>query len=256
MEDFLTFEVRNALVEHMNDGGSKEVCGVIRKTKDGFVYERSDNVTKIKDMDAYAFDGPTSAAIYSKKSSVVAFCHSHPNGPLYPSVADQGEQISVGKPAVIVARDEQYGAIEVFSYGDHLLDAPLMNRRFRHYAADCYEALRSWVWQNEGRRMDPFVRDDAWWKEGGDLYEEGFASQGYIAYEPEFNKPQSSLHPRVGDVILMQLDAPVINHAAIYIGNNQIYHHRMGKRSGNTTLGYLLDNGYVRKWLRHGEIAE
>jgi len=257
MEEFLTLQVRNDIVQHMNENPAHEVCGVIEKKGRGFVYVRRENVHP-KKGDHIAFDAETSARIFSRKSNVVAYVHTHPQGPNYPSVLDQKQQIEIGKPAVIASRDHSTGALEVFSFGDHLLDAPLMGRVFKHYVMDCYEALRSWVWQNEQFKLDSFPRDDRWWNEetkNADLYEKNFASQGYREYTPDFGNPLSDRHPRAGDVILMQLDAPVINHAAVYIGDNQIYHHRMNKKSGTSAVGYLIDNHYVRKWLRRGPVS-
>jgi len=42
----------------------------------------------------------------------------------------------------------------------------------------------------------------------------------------------------------------VANHAAIYSGDNKIYHHRIHHRSGETPLGLVIQNNYVSKWLR------
>lgn len=252
MEEFLTLNVRNAIIQHMNENPAQEVGGVIEKKGKGFIYVPRPNVHK-SPADEIAFDAETSARIFSKRSNVVAYVHTHPNGPAFPSVTDQKMQLEVGKPSVIASREPSTGALEVFSFGDHMLDAPLMGRIFKHYVTDCYEALRSWVWQNEGVKLDSFPRDDRWWNEetkNDDLYEKNFASQGYREFTPDFNNPLSPLHPRIGDVILMQLDARVINHAAVYVGENKIYHHRMNKKSGENAIGYLIDNHFVRKWLR------
>jgi cell wall-associated NlpC family hydrolase len=153
------------------------------------------------------------------------------------------------------------GIIEVFSFGDHLLDAPLNEREFRFNVFDCLSALRSWVWQNEGRYMPPKAYEAGWWTVGMDdpsklsdnpnLYEKHFEDYGYREFTPDFNNANSMWHPKVGDVLLMQMGAPVINHVAVYEGNNLIYHHRVNHKSGPTPIGYLLGTNVIRKWVRY-----
>ena len=274
MENFLTGAIKGDLIRHMLEQPEEEICGLIIKSGDTFAYERTDNVHpengKRDDegnlLYRFRLAPKVTARVKSKKSNVMAYCHSHPAGPNCPSKKDMETQISVGKPAVIVTKDPTSGIVEVFSHGDHLLDAPLDSRPFRHGSADCMEALRSWIWQNEGRYIAPCAREDMWYnkgqKENGaldydeleqneNLYVNNYEKEGYRAFTPEIHSRSSKLRPKRGDVILFQFSAPVINHAAIYVGDNKIYHHRLGKLSGETSVGYLLGQHLDRMWLRH-----
>jgi proteasome lid subunit RPN8/RPN11 len=240
-----------------------EVCGYIRKTANDYEYVPCENVHD-KPEDHFRFHKMDQVIIMTDPD-VVAFCHSHPNGPDIPSLLDMETQVRVGKPAVIVCRNVLFGTIDLFSFGDHTLDYPLDGRDFRYGVQDCYEALRGWVWQNEHRKMASVPREVDWWNigrgnpaklsENPNMYETMFEDFGYREYQVELSKPHSVCHPRVGDLVLMKLgNAPVCNHAAVYVGNSLIYHHRVNHRSGKTPLGYCISQNYCVKWLRRADV--
>jgi proteasome lid subunit RPN8/RPN11 len=270
--DYLTFDVKSAMIQHMLDNLDVEVCGLISLSNGEYTYEPQENVHPQKDepgLDVFKFAPKVSKRIVSDKN-VVAYVHSHPNGPMFASLPDMETQVKVKKTSVIVARDTGNGIVEVFAHGDEMLDYPLYDRVFRSGCTDCYEFIRAWKWQVEQTYLDPFPRNDDWYHMGKkfnengvymgvdfeqlklnpDMYDKNFESQGFIEYEPDFSNPNSVEYPQVGDLLFMQLDAPVINHCAVYIGNNQIAHHRFGKKSGTNAIGYLLEQGYIRKWAR------
>ena len=66
-----------------------------------------------------------------------------------------------------------------------------------------------------GLDLPDFVREDSWWIKGQNLYLENFEKAGFIETD--------KLEYGVG--LLMQINSPVPNHAAVYIGNNQIIQH-------------------------------
>lgn len=258
-EPFLTFDVRNAITTHMIEEGDKEACGWITLSNKGYVYHPREN--KAKDPEHFFQFSKRDSTMISTREDIVAFVHTHPHGPLSPSKKDMEIQISVGKPSVICARD-QMGVIDIFSFGDHILDVPLDGRPFRTLVTDCYEAIRAYYWQKHQTKLKAFPREDAWWStsavnmplEERDLYSRFFNEMGFDEFTPDLGNPNSRNHPRPGDGILMKLGptiGDVVNHAAVYIGNNLIYHHRVAKLSGVTPLGYCLNTGMVRKWVRN-----
>jgi proteasome lid subunit RPN8/RPN11 len=259
LEPFLTLEVRNAIFQHMVEAGEHECCGLITLSSGEYKYVPQENVSA-NPTETFSFSKEVKAKM-SRSKSVVAIAHSHPNGPDTPSAMDMKTQISLKAPSVIAYRNPDTGVVGIFSFGDHLLDAELVGRDFRYNQFDCVQALRSWVWQNEKRYMPPPPpSDNGWWMRGADnaeeltenlnLYERNFERYGYKVYTPDLDG-HSEWSPRVGDVLLMQLGAPVINHAAVYVGDNLVYHHRAGKQSNYNPIGYFLNMGYIRKWVRH-----
>ena len=200
LEEFLTFEVRNAIISHMDDELPNEACGVITKKGKVYAYERSDNVHPKKGLtdpetneayDLFKFDAKTSARIVDEFSDVIAYVHTHPNGPAWPSFLDQEIQQSIGKPSVIASRDPTNGVFDLFSFGDHMLDLPLIHRMFRHAVTDCFEAVRSWFWQKEQVYLPPIAREDRWWRQGaldnGFIEPEEFAKNADL-YEKNFKE--------------------------------------------------------------------
>jgi proteasome lid subunit RPN8/RPN11 len=252
-EPFLTPAVRNALATHMVEDRTVECCGLITLSSAGeYAYERCANVSA-EPAEYFEFSKEDTIRIMTDPA-VVAFCHSHPNGPAYPSLQDMQTQKDVGKPAVIACLE--MGRMDVFSFGNHLLDVPLDNRLYRPGAQDCFEYIRSYYWQKQKLLLPSCPRDQKWDKgkiasDCDPLYDKNFAAYGFKAFEPNFEKRDDPLHPRVGDAILMMIGSPVCNHAGIYLGDNLVGHHRIGKKSGPTPYGYIASLGYVRKWLRY-----
>lgn len=263
LEPFLTVAVRNAIVAHMRDCAPQEACGAIIVRGQRYRYARCKNVA-VDLIKEFKF-GPAVNAHIQTDETVVAYVHTHPVGPTNPSKKDMEIQKLVGKPSVICAVDPQSGVVDIFSFGDHLLDLPLDGKVFRYGVTDCYEAIRSWVWQNEKRKMTAFPRRNGFWNldesmdydpEDLDMYSRYYQDEGFQPYEPNFSDASSPRHPKVGDLVLMKMGPTrdnVINHAGIYVGGNLVYHHRIGKLSGDTPIGYLPP-GMVRKWARYGGV--
>lgn len=261
LEPFLTRDTRNAMAVHMLETPEVEVCGLITLSKGEYEYHRLENVHP-EPKDSFRLSKKDSARI-AADPDVVAYCHSHPNGPVYPSQHDVEVQAKIMKPAAMCVRDPSMGAIEVFSFGDHLLDAELMDRDFRFNVFDCLAALRSHAWQTEKRYMPPKPYEAGWWEVGledpteipknENLYERCFQDYGYRDFTPDFSNPADEWHPRIGDVLMLQMGAPVINHVGVYVGDNLVYHHRVNKKSGTTPVGYLLGGNVIRKWVRYNE---
>jgi proteasome lid subunit RPN8/RPN11 len=256
-EPFLPFTVKNDILAHMDTDSPKEACGLITLSSGKYQYEPQKNISKDQDHH-FQFDKRTSTRLITD-DSVVAYVHSHPFGQAMASKLDMEIQKRVGKPSVISSRDPLTGIVEVFSFGDHLLTVPLIGREFRYTALDCYEAYRSWYFQVLNIKMPQVPRHNEWWNrlnydnipvEDQDMYSKYYKDQGFRNFEPVFSDPDHENTPKVGDVLLMQMGADVANHIAVYVGNNLIYHHRAGKRSSEMPLGYCLNNGYIRHWLR------
>ena len=57
-----------------------------------------------------------------------------------------------------------------------------------------------------------------------------------------------------GDVIMMRIQAPVTNHAAVYLGNNIMLHHAFGNLSARVPYGKYYRDRTVRI-VRHKELS-
>jgi cell wall-associated NlpC family hydrolase len=90
--------------------------------------------------------------------------------------------------------------------------------------------------------MYDYHRRDQWWEKGENLYLDNFEKEGFHTI------PSEEL--AYGDALLMHLESPVPNHAAVYIGNQMVLHHVQGRLSSRDIYG-----GYYQKMtakvLRH-----
>lgn len=258
LEPFLTASVCNDIIMHMQAEAPKECCGSITLSNGEYKYNPLVNVNK-KPTEHFSFTKADTDKIVRNKS-VVAYVHSHTDGSIEPSKHDMEVQVRVGKPSVIATTDPKSGVVSVFSFGNHLLDYPLQGRPWHYGVFDCLEAVRGEMYQRTGIVLPQAPRVNEWWLTSnpnvpdGDrnMYEDNFRRYGYEEFTPNLSDATSEYHPMVGDLLLMQINSPVaINHAAIYIGENLIYQHRAYRQSGNTPLGYMMDIGTIRKWVRH-----
>jgi proteasome lid subunit RPN8/RPN11 len=179
---------------------------------------------------------------------LLALVHSHPDGPYGPSAYDMQQQIAMNVPwgIVVCAKD---AALEPYFWGDMLEPPPLEGRDFRHGPSgtdnkgDCYALIRDWYRKERGIMLADFPRDDDWWKHGGDLYRDNFASWGFRV------DPAAGSNPQVGDILLIQYHSANPNHGAIYIGNGMLLHH-LGSRVSRIEPTVRWKT-LVSSWLRY-----
>ena len=93
-----------------------------------------------------------------------------------------------------------------------------------------------------GLQLSDYNRRDKFWERGENLYLDNFHREGF--HKVQFDELQ------YGDALLMQLDSKLPNHAAIYLGDQQILHHIQGRLSSRDVLGgyYIKSTAMV---LRH-----
>lgn len=101
----------------------------------------------------------------------------------------------------------------------------LLGRPFVHGSQDCYGLIRDFYRDNFGLTLTNYARPTDWWWNGLDLYRKYFAAEGFRSIDVPLNEV------RPADLFLVALDAEIPNHAAIYLGDGKILHHRYGKLS-------------------------
>jgi proteasome lid subunit RPN8/RPN11 len=142
------------------------------------------------------------------------FLHSHPDGISGPSAHDMQVQKACNIPfGVCSVRDGQTGNINWWS--SDTINAPLIGRPFIHGIYDCYSLTRSFFHQEKGLFLEDVPRNFLWWEKGENLIEDNFAKYPFHKVD--------DLEPY--DVILMKVGSKVINHTAVYLGDNVLIHH-------------------------------
>lgn len=165
--------------------------------------------------------------------------HSHPGdgATTQPSELDQLQCDAHGIPWVIVSWPE--GDLRTIAPRG---ERPLEGRAFELGYADCWSLVMDWHrWQ--GVTLRNYSVDYPWWERGENLYMDNWYAEGF----------REVTEPRPGDMVLMQVSAPVVNHAGILLEGNQLLHHLYGQLSCTTPYG-----GYLRertiKIVRHKDL--
>lgn len=224
--------------QHAIDSYPQEAVGVI---KDG-AYVACQNIAT-DTRDAFRLAGPEWGAL----QPVEALIHSHPDGPDHPSALDMEQQLTTGIPWGLTKvwqpdKDAAPVAVDPWFWGEDVTPPPLIGRDFRPGPSgtdgrgDCYALIRDAYraspeelaaigavdWPHPPTLLVEGPRDDAWWlgADRRDLYVENFERAGFEVVLTSRNlvKP--------GDVLLMKLLSPVVNHGMVYLGNALILHHK------------------------------
>ena len=227
----MTPNTRDQIIEHAHKEYPRECCGLLVIYRGREVYIPCRNIGV--GTDNFVIH-PEDYAAADQLGEIVGVVHSHPNLSPEPSQADRVACEASGLPWHIVSIPNATWA-EVYPNG---YKAPLVGREWSHGVLDCYAIIRDWYDQERGIKLPDFERHDDWWHHGGNLYLENYEKAGFRRV---LNEPLE-----VGDVIIMQVQSPVPNHAAVYIGDDMILHHVQNRLSTRDIYG-----GYWRKNTSH-----
>jgi cell wall-associated NlpC family hydrolase len=151
--------------------------------------------------------------------------HSHPSTSAKPTPTDLVGCESSGLPWLIYSlKTKEWCYFAPTGYR-----APLIGRVFKHGVFDCYSAARDWYKEKLSLNLPDFEREDKWWEKGQNLFIDNFASAGF--------HPVEDGKPEYGDIILMNIGSPVVNHCAVYIGKDQIFHQTINRLSSREVYG-------------------
>ncbi|HDR1302122.1 C40 family peptidase [Pasteurella multocida] len=217
-------KLKQILIDYAKQCEPHEMCGFVVFDGQEKIFIACENMAEDKENHfEISADDFLKASEYD---GIVALVHSHPQGEPLLSTMDRQTQMFSNLDFWLVCHDE----VHVFP-----IIPPLIGRDFIHGKTDCYTLFRDF-YRLAGIDFPDFERDDFWWEDGQNLYLDNMEKHG-------FERVFDEKGVQVGDVILMQVGADVPNHAAIYIGNQQVLHHspkRLSKRD--------LYDGY---WLKH-----
>jgi proteasome lid subunit RPN8/RPN11 len=232
----LTDTLKADILAHAQVEDPRECCGLIHVVKGRRRYYPCRNIAATPD-EHFILD-PADYAAAEDLGEIVAVVHSHPVTQPVPSAADQIGCNSSALPWVIVnPKTEAWGGCEPAAF-----ELPYVGREFVFGVVDCYSLVRDWYSREWGLTLADFDRRDRFWERGENLYLDSYRSQGFR--QVPFEELQH------GDAILMQLFSGLPNHAAIYLGDQQILHHVQGRLSSRDVYGgyYVKSTAMV---LRH-----
>ncbi|HAF44712.1 MAG TPA: peptidase P60 [Gallionellaceae bacterium] len=224
--------LKAAILAHAQAESPRECCGVIVNVGRDRGYVACRNLAD--DPRQHFQIHHEDFARAEDQGEIIAIVHSHPFANVQPSEADKVACEDSGLPWVIVnPQTEAFGIFEPSGY-----EAQLIGRQFVYGVLDCYTLVLDYYRRELGIMLPYYVRDDSWgwWERGQNLYADRFAEAGFVAVHT----------PQPGDVILMQVQSDVANHAAVYLGDNVILHHLVKQLSRRDMYG-----GYWQKHTLH-----
>lgn len=219
----LPSSIQQQALEHAKADFPAESCGLVAVVKGRKRYFSCRNLAETPD-EHFVLD-PLQYAEVEDQGEIVAVVHSHPKTNHAPSQADRVACEKSRLPWHIVnPQTEQWGYCEPEGF-----ELPYVGREFVFGIVDCYSLCRDWYKREFGLELSDYDRRDKFWLKGESLYMDNFANEGF------HRVPVEEL--QYGDAILMQLESPLPNHAAIYLGDSQILHHLQGRLSSRDLYG-------------------
>ncbi len=209
------------ILQHAQAEAPRECCGLIAVVKGRHRYFPCKNIAETPD-EHFILSGWDEV---EDQGEVVVIVHSHPNTHPEPSVADRVSCEKSGLPWLIVNPiNESWGWCKPSGF-----ELPYVGRNFVFGVVDCYTLVRDWYSREYGIKLRDYMRRDGFWDRGESLYMDNFVAEGFSKI-PVGNVQR-------GDLILMNLVSPLPNHAAIYMGDQQILHHVQGRLSSRDVYG-------------------
>jgi len=169
--------------------------------------------------------------------SIQAVIHSHGDYG-HVSKEDMEGQIRSAIPWGVICLKN--GAVDKIAFwGDQIDPYPLIGRVFLHGLWDCYGLLRDYF-RFKGITLNQYPRDNRWWEHSPSMLEDNVLDAGFTQVDEK--------HLRKGDVVFMQIGAPVVNHCGVYLGGSLIIHHLYNKLSRREPISNWRNSvsGYYR----------
>ena len=231
----LNQELKKEILLHAKEELPKECCGLIIVRKGRKRYKRCKNVSDVpKETFVLAINDYVKA---EEEGEIIAVVHSHPFERPEPSIGDKVSCEKSNMPWYIVnPTTEQWGYLEPTGF-----ELPLVGREFNFGIVDCYSLVRDYFKQELNIEIRDYFRNDKFWEKGNSLYEDNYEKEGFRKV------PLDSIQKH--DVLLIHLEANLPNHAAIYLGEQQILHHVQGRLSSRDILGeyYIKNTAFVAR---------
>lgn len=229
----ITADTLTAAQAHARAEFPKESVGLVIRTAAGEEYRACRNVAEDPTRNLQLPGDDYAAA--ADDGEVICLVHSHPNGVARPSHLDLMQCEASDIPWLIITLGpEEFG--QTCEFAPSGWAPPLVGREFHYGVLDCFTLIRDWYQREWAITLPDFDHGpDGWWdkkhpnyRPGFSPYLDNFAAAGF----DEIGGPIQT-----GDIILMQVKADEVNHAAVYLGDGVMLHHLYNRLSDRTIYG-------------------
>ncbi|WP_278401503.1 C40 family peptidase [Hafnia paralvei] len=224
-----------AIVAHAAEVYPAECCGVVAQKSRVERYFPCRNIAENPTEQFHL--SPEDYIAAEEWGIVTGIVHSHPDATTQPSELDKAQCDAMAIPWHIVSYPE--GDLRTVMPRGEL---PLVGRAFVLGHTDCWGLVMSYFRQTHGIVLNDYRVDYPWWESGREnLYLDNWYECGFR----EFSGPLQS-----GDMVIMQVSAPVANHAGILLDDGMLLHHMYGMLSQRVPYGGYWKDRTV-KIVRH-----
>ena len=197
---------------HAKEQDPRESCGLLLNIKGKEVYYPCKNLAIVNHQE-FILD-PKDYLKGSNKGEIIAVVHSHPLTPARPSQADLISCEHSNKPWYIInPRTEEWYYFEPSGF-----KAPLLGRKWVWGVTDCWSLVVDWYKEKKGIKLKDYPRD---------MTPEDFVENPLFedyAWRTGFRQLRENEPPKDGDVLLMSMFAPTLNHVAIFTEGMVLHH--------------------------------
>ncbi|KMJ43676.1 C40 family peptidase [Xenorhabdus khoisanae] len=223
-----------AIFEHAKAEYPKEACGVIAQKSRIEKYFPCKNLAP-NPAEQFHLD-PLDYANADEWGTITSIVHSHPDATTQPSELDAAQCDATELPWHIVSWPE--GDFRtIYPRGE----LPLIGRPFVLGIYDCWGLIMSYYRQVHDIELPDYRVDYLWWERGENRYMDNWQECGFNEF---------SGAPQTGDVVMMQVQADVPNHAGVLLEGNLLLHHLYGQLSQKVPYGGYWKDRTI-KILRH-----
>lgn len=226
-------KLMNEIRTHVSAEYPKEACGLIVETGTGQRFIPCRNVAE-NPADTFTLS-PDDYLAASELGEIIMVIHSHPD--VVQLVPSEMDRIQCDHSGV------EWGIMS-WPDGDFCTLSPrgdreLAGRRWVLGHADCWSLIMDYYRMEHGIIVKNYSVDREWWVDGKEnLYDDNWHAEGFVEIDVS--------GMRAGDMIMMRVQAPVTNHAAIYLGGNIMIHHMFGNLSARVPYGKYYRDRTVR----------
>jgi len=196
----------------------KESCGLLAIIKGEETFWPCKNLSEAPDE--YFVICPDSWADCEDQGELIGVVHSHTHGSAYPSDADKASCEELDLPFYIYSvQNDDWNYIEPNGY-----ESGLYGRTWIWGVHDCYSLITDYFFKNKQIKLKFWPRPKNIKQFVNNPYfEKILIESGFIEVDKNNIKED--------DVLLMEGPKEKLNHVALYIGNQTIFHHAIKKLS-------------------------